>query len=242
MNKNERMVSKRSQVLPFLKIFTSALTEWTTENEAVYQNMTRGGWYILRKESDTVFIRTGKGEIVEVRADGTSGYFFAVGYLKTMSRHYQGHLQAMDALLRLLEDKAYISGAAFPKLYLARLAVQSLNCCFGGSETEPDADEAGELHPKTVECPIRARCKFCGIGHRKAKRSGCNPVYELDLSPRQLELAGFLVNSRYGLFEIALEMGLTEGYVRKKASEIYERLKVADRNELRLFLQNKRLS
>ncbi|MBR5541250.1 MAG: hypothetical protein IKU64_02675 [Bacteroides sp.] len=244
MSNNELMkkASKRSQVLPFSKIFERELTELTTANALnVYNETVKDGWYILRKESDSVFIKTGKGEILEIRADGTKGYFFAVGYLKTMSMHYQGHLQAIERLLHLLYDRAYTSGAALPRLCIARLAVQSLKCCFGGSELFPDADNLGELHPKVVECPIRSICKFNGTGHRRAKQAGCNPICELGLPPRQVELAKFLVNTSDDFIKIAQKMGLTENYVRKKAAEIYAHLKVENKNGLRQLLQNKRL-
>ena len=237
-----KKASKRSQVLPFSKIFERELTESITANALnIYNETIRDGWYILRKESDSVFIKTGKGEVIEIRADGTKGYFFAIGYLKSMSLHYQGHLQAIDRLLHLLDDRAYISGAALPKLCIARLAVQSLKCCFGGSELFPDADSWGELHPKVGECPIRSICKFNGTGYRKTQQAGCNPVYELGLSPRQVELAKLLVNTSDDLIKIAQKMGLTENYVRKKAAEIYAYLNVENKNGLRLLLQNKRL-
>lgn len=200
-------------------------------------------WELFTKADGSVGVQYADGRLITVSSDATQGYDFAISYLRKMAAHYTNHLRAADLLLRQQMGDKVVSAlrATNTQVYNAHLAVQSMHCLFGAMDAVPDCDSQGELNTEFVSCPFRATCRYNGYHHTDKDIVCCNPIYELNLTKRQRQVADLLVNTSYTTEDIGLAIGVSAKEVRNKSSEIYATMGVANRQELTLLLRNKRL-
>lgn len=190
----------------------------------------------------TLIARYGDGRTVTINSDATQGYDFVVRYLGYMSSGYKNHLRAADLILRRqFAPSEYNALRSQPNVYNAHLAVTSMHCIFGALDNVPDCDKAGNLNVEFVACPMRATCPYNGYKHTDKALVCCNPIYELPLTRRQLQVADLLVSTSYTLDDIATALHLSTQSVRNHASAIYAAMGVANRSELQLLLKYKRI-
>lgn len=178
----------------------------------------------LREDGSMLVI--GSREVVLLRTDGVTGYGFAREYLRVTGKHYRSHLLAVDLILQRMMGDRYMHVRKVLPVYHSHLAAVSLCCRFMG------------------ECALRMVCPFNGyLPLNKDKLMvGCNPVYELPMTPAQARVAGMLANTAYSLAEIAEVLCLSESRVRSLASIVYATMGVEGRQELVILLQGKRIS
>lgn len=191
----------------------------------------------------SVGVRKSDGTMLTVKNDGVTGYEFADEYLDRMARHYDGHLQAADLILRRMTGDAYRDIKRDKRLYRSHLAVVSLNCAFGEMDGTPDCDEQWNMHFEFTRCPFRATCPFNGYSSRNDDHPFlcCNPRYETNLTARQARVADLLVNSGLTACEISAATNMTLKSVQNATAEIFSRIGVNTRQELTLLLNGKRL-
>ena len=196
-----------------------------------------------RMRDGQVNVEFSDGERIVVRNDGVSGYGFVLEYLDRMSRHYKGHLMAVDQILQrdLAEDYSTIK--AVPNVYNAHLAVQSMNCVFGRCDEIYDCDGNGDLHMEFTQCPRRATCRFNGYNEKYKEKTvvGCNPIYECGLTPSQARVADMLVNTDLTYERIAETLCNSRRTTEKIAGQVFAALNVGSRPELTALLAGKRL-
>lgn len=197
---------------------------------------------LITNPDGTVLVRYGDGRCLTVSDDGGQGYDFALRYLGHMAKVYSNHLRAADCLLqRQMPPAEYRALRTDERAYNAHLAVQSMHCIFGALDNIPDCDAVGNLNVEFVPCPCRGNCPYNGYKHRDKRIVCCNPIYELPLTRRQLEVADLLVNTSFASDDIATALGISTQNVRNLTAAIYAALNVANRQELTLLLRNKRL-
>lgn len=199
-------------------------------------------WELITNPDGTVLVRYGNGQCITVSDDGISGYDFVVRYLSHMNRGYSNHLRAADCLLqRQLTPTEYRALRADVKCYNAHLAVQSMHCIFGALDNVPDCDAMGNLNVEFVPCPCRSTCPYNGYKYRDKRIVCCNPIYELPLTNRQLEITKLLVDTSYAPDDMAAALGITSQRVKNHTAAIYAALGVENRAALQLLLKNKRI-
>lgn len=182
-------------------------------------------WEIIWKKDGSLVV-IGSKEAVLIRMDGVTGYSFVREYLRVTGKYYRSHLLAVDQILQRVMGERYAHVRKIPNVYHSHLAVMSLCCRFLG------------------ECPVRAACPFNGFhpSNKEKRMVGCNPVYELPMTPTQVRMADMLVNTAYSLSDIAEVLCLSESRVRSLASIVYASMEVEGRQELAILLRNKRIS
>lgn len=197
---------------------------------------------LITNPDGSILVRYSDGRCLTVSDDGGQGYDFALRYLGHMAQGYRNHLRAADCLLqRQMTPTEYRALRADERAYNAHLAVQSMHCIFGAFDNIPDCDNMGNLNVEFVPCPCRGVCPYNGYKHRDKAIVCCNPIYELPLTRRQLEVADLLVNTSYAVDDIATALSITAKCVKNHATAIYATLGVANRQELTLLLRNKRI-
>lgn len=177
----------------------------------------------MREDGSMLVI--GSREVVLLRTDGVTGYGFVREYLRMTGKHYRSHLLAVDLILQRIMGDRYTHVRKVPPVYHSHMAAVSLCCRFMDG------------------CALRMVCPFNGYlpSNKEKQMVGCNPVYELPLTPSQARVAGMLVNTAYSLADIAEVLCLSESRVRSLASIVYATMGVEGRQELAVLLRDKRI-
>lgn len=201
------------------------------------------GWAFLGYVKEGIVIRFLDGDLLLVKTDGLSGYEFVIDYLNEMKKHYKNQIYASDLILQKLLGNNYNRIKKIRNIYQSHLAIISIGCAFGHSTDGLHYEQDGNFKFSFSECPIRYICPYNGYKKTNKMKSvyGCNPIFETNLTERQIQITDLLVNSIYDLSTIATILNLNEGRVRNISSEIYHALNVKNRQELTLLLKNKRL-
>lgn len=181
-------------------------------------------WEIVQNRDGSLLVLKGTN-IVLLRTDGITGYGFVKEYLRETGKHYRNHLLATDLLLQRLLGDRYGNVRKVSNVYHSYLAMLSLCCRFG------------------KVCAVSSACPFNGFhpSNKDKLMAGCNPVYELPMTPTQARVAGMLVSTAYSLSDIAEVLCLSESRVRSLASIVYATMGVEGRQELVILLQGKRI-
>lgn len=181
---------------------------------------------VIKGKEDSLWVVVNRESIFQIRTDGVTGYGFVREYLRMTGKHYRSHLMAVDMILQRMMGERYAHVRKIPNVYHSHLAVMSLCCRF------------------TDGCAVRSACPFNGF-HPSNKGKlivGCNPVYELPITPTQARVAELLVNTAYSLSDMAEVLCLSESRVRSLASIVYTTMGVEGRQELVILLRGKRIS
>lgn len=200
-------------------------------------------WRIVKNEDGSVLVIMDNAKCILVRNDGITGFAFVDAYLNMMSRNYQNHLIAADLILQRQVGERYGNIRRIPKVHRSYLAIVSMSCAFASDSSEPAYTEGRGFHFQRSECALRSICPFNGYhpSNKGKKLVCCNPIHELSLTPTQLSLANYLVNTSFDLKDIAETMNLSESRVRSLASLVYSLLEAENRQELVMLLKNKRI-
>lgn len=181
---------------------------------------------VVKWKDGSLWVITAEGKTFLVKPDGVTGYGFVREYLRITEKHYRSHLMAADMILQRMLGDRYGYIRKVPNIYQAYLAIVSLSCRY------------------SEECTLSAVCPFNGFHtlNKDKRMVGCNPVYELSLTPSQAKIADMLVNTAYSLSDMAEVLCLSESRVRSLASIVYATMGVDGRQELAILLRGKRIS
>lgn len=181
---------------------------------------------VIKEKDGSLWIVVNGKSVYQIRTDGVTGYGFVREYLRTIGVHFRSHLIAVDMILQRMMGDRYAHVRKVSNVYYSHLVAVSLCCRF------------------TDGCAVRSACPFNGF-HPSNKGKlivGCNPVYELPMTPTQVRVAELLVNTAYSLSDMAEVLCLSESRVRSLASIVYATMGVDGRQELVILLRGKRIS
>lgn len=118
------------------------------------------------------------------------------------------------------------------------------NCAFGLQDCKDDYDFDGQWHPEQIRCPMRHVCRYNGYvtGGIAPRHSICNPVYTLNLSEADKQLAHYLAHTSMTPAEIAVATGRSEKTIYNHATQVYAAAHVKGRTELTNLLRDLRVA
>lgn len=197
-----------------------------------------------RKHGKAIKITFINGNIKCFTPESTDMDDFVNDYLSYFELYYPDQLAAIDLLYKdIYGDKKVNNMKIAMWKYRRRVVYRSIMCSLITDDLQYSCDEKGEWHFTFGLCPLRGECDYNGYDDRlKDKRCViCNLVYKTPLTDSELNVTRSLVDTMYDNSEIAIFFSISEAELENMIQDIFLKIGVKDRFELKFVLNHKRI-
>lgn len=197
-----------------------------------------------RKHGKAIKITFINGNIKCFTPESTDMDDFVNDYLSYFELYYPDQLAAIDLLYKdIYGDKKVNNMKIAMWKYRRRVVYRSIMCSLITDDLQYSCDEKGEWHFTFGLCPLRGECDYNGYDDRlEDKRCViCNPVYKTPLTDSELNVTRSLVDTMYDNSEIAIFFSISEAELENMIQDIFLKIGVKDRFELKFVLNHKRI-
>lgn len=169
---------------------------------------------------------------------------FIKEYIEYFQEHYPDQLIAIEQFLRDQHGDRKINNLKKAKwLYNKRVFALSVSCSLSTDALKFSCDENENLNFNFAGCPLRGECPYNGYAEENKDKKNviCNPIYRTSLNEIELNVTDRLINTMNSKSQIAESLNLTDQVFSDILQNIYTKMKVKNRFELKFILTNKRI-
>lgn len=197
-----------------------------------------------KKTSKYIIFTFPDGEMKFFTPESTDMDDFIKEYIEYFQEYYPDQLIAMEQFLKNRHGDKIINNLKKTKwLYNRRIFALSVSCSLATDGNIYSCDENENFNFNFVGCPLRGECPYDGYAteNKNKKQVICNPIYKTSLSEIELSITDRLINTMDSKSQIADSLNLTDQVFSEILQNIYTKLNVNNRFELKFILTNKRI-
>lgn len=197
-----------------------------------------------KKTSKYIIFTFPNEEVKLFTLESTDMDSFIKEYIEYFQEHYPDQLIAIEQFLKDWHGDKKINNLKKAKwLYYRRVFATSVSCSLSTDGITYSCDENERFNFNFVGCPLRGECPYNGYApeNRGKKQVICNPIYKTLLNEIELSITDRLINTIDSKSQIAGSLNFTDEIFSDILQNIYTKMNVKNRFELKFILANKRI-
>lgn len=178
--------------------------------------------------NDKILITPHKGNPFILSSANKDGFDFIRWYYSRHKEVFPFQFAAIEEMIGHRVNKA--NRIAFEE----KVVEQSCKCTYATADRIPDMNARGQFFPEWHPCPFRDNCPHNGYNPSIApEKAICNPYMDFGFTRHQREICLELVNSPLSEKQIAEKHYVEPSTVSKHRTEIFKKVGVVSRDQLR---------